>query len=188
MFESSQIEKYGQLRSSDMMSLVEDFVKDIGNKKLDQIQANLRVPLAVKIMGKEGQRWEENITKDEVHGDYDLTVDVGSTGPKIPEIERASLMEFLDKISSIPNLEQMLIMPVEEGIYVGDLIKELGEYYDIDVEKFIKPKGKNRTQGEIGMMQQMLEMQNKQAGKTSPQQGGRGNVRPMRQRSGKRAR
>ena len=123
------------------------------------------VPLAVKIMGKEGQRWEENITKDEVHGDYDLTVDVGSTGPKIPEIERASLMEFLDKISSIPNLEQMLIMPVEEGIYVGDLIKELGEYYDIDVEKFIKPKGKNRTQGEIGMMQKMLEMQNKQAGK-----------------------
>ena len=51
MFESSQIEKYGQLRSSDAMSLVEDFVKDIGVKKLNQIQANLRVPLACKNYG-----------------------------------------------------------------------------------------------------------------------------------------
>lgn len=179
MFESSQIEKYGQLRTSDAMSLVEDFAKDIGKRKLDQIQANLTLPLSVKIGGKIGQYWEEGLTKTEIVGDYDVTIDIGSTGPKIPEIERQQLETFIDKISNIPNIEQILVMPMDEGLFVGDLIKELGDMYDVDVEKIIKKKGANRSIGDIMSMQAMMQ-------KGGPGQGG--SARPARQRPGKRAR
>src|SRR3972149_4715574 len=88
MFESSQLEKYGQMRSQDAISLVEDFAKDIGKKKLDQLQANLRMPVAIEIAGEIGKYWEEGLTRENIYGDMDLNIDIGATTPKIPEMEK----------------------------------------------------------------------------------------------------
>lgn len=166
MFESSQIEKYGRLRSQDAMSLVEDWMKDIGKKKLDQLQGNLRMPVAVQIAGPMGQQWIEGLTRDEIQGDMDITVDIGSTSPKIPEFEKAQLMEFLQTMSSIPGIEQILEMPVDKSIHVVDLISELSKKYEIDETNFIKPRTQPPTPNPE--MLKTLMQQNKGSGNLQP--------------------
>ena len=145
MFESSQIEKYGQLRSQDAISLVEDFAKDIAKKKLDQLQANLRVPVAIEIAGEIGKYWEEGLTKENIYGDFDLQIDIGATTPKVPEVEREQLVKFLDLISSIPGIENILAMPTDKEIDIGEFIMQLAKQYDITEYDIIKKKGQQQT-------------------------------------------
>lgn len=165
MFESSQIEKYGQLRNQDNMSLVEDFAVDICKKKLDQLQANMRVPLAIQIAGPVGKFWQEGITKDQIIGDMDINIDIGSTSPKIPEVEKESLVKFLDTISNIPGIEQIMTIPMDEEIDIGTFIKQLAKKYDIDEYDIMKKKSGNS----MPLIQQGMQNQSvpQTKGKTS---------------------
>lgn len=166
MFESSQIEKYGQLRNQDNMSLVEDFAVDICKKKLDQLQANMRIPLAIQIAGPVGKFWQEGITKDQIIGDMDINIDIGSTSPKIPEIEKKQLMEFMEMLSSIPGIEQVMSLQMDEEISIGEFIKQLAKKYDIDEYNIIR----KRSGKSVPLIQQGMQNQN---------------VVPMRGRKGK---
>lgn len=169
MFESSQIEKYGQLRNQDNMSLVEDFALDICKKKLDQLQANMRVPLAIEIAGPIGKFWQEGITKDKIIGDMDINIDIGSTSPKIPEVEKESLVKFLDLISNIPGIENIMTMSMDEEIDIGEFIKQLAKKYDIDEYNIMKKRsGKSIPLIQLGMQNQNVAPA---SGKTSGKKG-----------------
>lgn len=166
MFESSQIEKYGQLRNQDNMSLVEDFAKDIGKKLLDQLQDNLRVPTAVEVIGEMGKNWKEGITKKEILGDMDVSIDIGSTSPKIPELEKKELVEFLDLISNIPGIENFLTMDIDSEISVGEFIKQLAKKYDIEEYDIIRKKtGKSQPLIQQSIGQQNLPTKTAKGGK-----------------------
>lgn len=166
MFESSQIEKYGQMRSQDAISLVEDFAKDIGKKKLDQLQANLRMPVAIEIAGEIGKYWEEGLTRENIYGDFDLNIDIGATTPKIPEFEKKQLVDFLDLISNIPGIEQMLAMPVDKEIDVAEFITQLAKQYDIAEYDIIRKKtGQNYNVNDI---LNKIKMQGQQGQRQKP--------------------
>lgn len=139
MFEASQISKYTQLRNEDRVSLVEDWISDVGKKLYDQLQANLRVPTAIKISNKYGQFWKEGITKDDIQGDYDVSVRIGSTKPKIPEFEKQDLAEFMQALATIPNIQAYINPPGQMGIDLTEMIKNIAKIYDLD-EDILKPR------------------------------------------------
>jgi len=104
--EAGIIEKRVVIREGDNMGLVMDFVTDIG-RKLDQIvQANITKDQAVKVIGPEGESWEMIRTMDyeQIQGEFEYSVNVGSTIPQLPEIERAQWMQFLSLIAQAPQL------------------------------------------------------------------------------------
>lgn len=156
MFESSQIEKYGQLRNQDNMSLIEDFAVDICKKKLDQLQANMRVPLATQISGPIGKFWQEGITKEQIIGDMDINIDIGSTSPKIPEFEKKQLVDFMDMLSDIPGIENIMTMPMDEEINIGEFIKQLAKKYDVDEYNIMR----KRSGKSVPLIQQSMQNQN----------------------------
>ena len=104
--EAGIIEKRVVIREGDNMGLVMDFVTDIG-RKLDQIvQANITKDQAVRVVGPEGESWEliRTIDYEQIHGEFEYSVNVGSTIPQLPEIERAQWMQFLSLIAQAPQL------------------------------------------------------------------------------------
>jgi hypothetical protein len=139
MFEASQISKYTQLRNEDRVSLVEDWISNIGKKLYDQLQANLRVPTAIKISNKYGQFWKEGITKDDIQGDFDVNVRIGSTKPKIPEFEKQDMAEFMQALSTIPNIQAYLNPPGQMGIDLTEMVKKIAKLFDFE-DDIMKPR------------------------------------------------
>lgn len=101
-FEASEIAKGSNTRKEDRRSLVEDFSAVGGKKLLQSIQANLSIPEVVQIAGEVGaQGWME-IGRNEIKGDMLVSVELGSTAPKIPQYERADVLQFMQGISMFP--------------------------------------------------------------------------------------
>jgi len=140
MFESSQIEKYGQLRNQDKVSLVEDWAVESAEKLLDSLQGNLRLPIAVEIAGELGKYWETDLTRERIQGEMDVSIALGSTTPKIPEFEKQQLAEFLKIVSELPGIEMMIKQPIDKEIDIGEFILQLAKKYDIEEYEIVKKK------------------------------------------------
>lgn len=105
--QASILDKRMDIKEGDAMSMVIDFVKGIA-RKLDQlVQANIDEDQAVRILGPDGEMFWSLIRTDDyqaINGEYEYDVNVGSTMPKMPQMERASLMAFLQLVSGAPLL------------------------------------------------------------------------------------
>lgn len=100
------LEKRLDIREGDDVSLVIDFVRDSA-KKMDQlIEANISKDEAVMVTGPEGEFWQMIRTDDyeKINGEYEYSVNVGSTMPNLPQVERSSWMAFLGVIGANPML------------------------------------------------------------------------------------
>lgn len=100
------IDKRLDIREGDRVSVVSDWLAMIGQKLDQQVQAHIIRDEAVKIAGPLGESWEM-IRVDDYHdidGEYEYGVDVGSTTPRIPQIERAQWMAFLQVLGGFPHL------------------------------------------------------------------------------------
>ena len=100
------LDKRLEIKEGDELSQVVDFVKDIA-KKLDQlVQAHIDKDEAVKVVGPQGEFWKVVRTNDyeEINGEFQYDVNIGSTIPKLPQVERSSWMSFLQLIASAPQL------------------------------------------------------------------------------------
>ena len=95
-----------EVREGDRLALVVDWVADSA-KKMDQlVQANMTRDQAVKITGPQGDFWQEVGPGDfeDINGEFEYTVEVGSTLPRIPALERNQLMALLQTLASFPHL------------------------------------------------------------------------------------
>lgn len=104
--ESSIIEKRVTLREGDRLSIVMEFVTNIG-RKLDQlVEAHLTKDQAVKVSGPQGEAWEVIKAQDyeSINGEYEYTINVGATTPQLPEVERAQWIAFLGLLGNAPQL------------------------------------------------------------------------------------
>ncbi len=104
--QASILDKRLDMKEGDAMSMVIDFVKGIA-RKLDQlVQAHITEDEAVRINGPEGEIWQLVKSDDyqEINGEFEYDVNVGATIPKMPQMERASLMAFLQIIAGFPLL------------------------------------------------------------------------------------
>lgn len=129
--EAGILEKRTVIREGDRVGLVTDFMTDIG-RKIDQLaQVHLTQPLAVKVVGPQGEFWEavDPAAYDDILGEYEYTVNVGATTPQLPEIERAQFLAFLNLVAAAPQLmvSKHLMKKTAEMFHIFDesLIDEL---------------------------------------------------------------
>jgi hypothetical protein len=129
--QASILDKRLQLKEGDALSMVIDFVKDCA-KKMDQlVQAHLDTPTAVKVTGPQGEFWETvtPASYEDIEGEYEYDVNVGSTMPQLPHVERASWMAFLGLMFQNPAflLSKRLFKKMSElhGIEDEAMVEEL---------------------------------------------------------------
>lgn len=104
--EADIIDRRMEVREGDRMSMVVDFITYIA-EKLDQlVQENISKDEAIRIAGPEGEFWQVVKSSDyeEIEGQYEYSVNVGATIPRLPQTERASWMAFLQLLAAFPQL------------------------------------------------------------------------------------
>lgn len=129
--EAGIIETRSRVREGDRLSMVNDFTVDVG-RKLDQlVQAYITRDQAIRVIGPEGESWQLVRTSDyeSIEGEYEYTLNVGTTVPHLPDIERAQLDAFLGLIAANPMLamsERLLRKRFElQGFDDEIIIKEI---------------------------------------------------------------
>jgi len=136
--EAGQIAKASNIRKEDRKSLVEDFAAEVGNKLVQSMQANLTREMAVQIIGPEGQMWQ-NVTREEIEGEFTTSVEIGSMAPRLPEFERQELVQMLQVIAQFPPEVVMV------KINFDGLIENLRKYFPLlDTTKIINSPSKQR--------------------------------------------
>jgi len=104
--EASIIDKRTDVKEGDRLSLVVDWIRTIA-RKLDQcIQAHISRDQAIRVSGPEGEFWQIIKTDDyeSIEGEFEYSVNVGSTLPRLTEIERSQWMAFLQVLAGFPHL------------------------------------------------------------------------------------
>lgn len=104
--QAALIDKRVEIREGDKLSMVTDWLIEIGRKLDGLVQANVTRDEAVRIAGPSGEFWEFVKARDyaEIDGEYEYSVNVGSTLPRIPQIERQQWLAFLQVLSGFPQL------------------------------------------------------------------------------------
>src|SRR3990172_5316856 len=101
-YEASKMTEAGSVRKQDRRSLVEDMAADVGTKLLQSMQANMTIEDVVNI-GKEGDEGDwVTIDKAKIAGQMNVTVEIGSMTPKLPELERQDFGYVLQALSQFP--------------------------------------------------------------------------------------
>jgi hypothetical protein len=134
-----------EVKEGDALSMVVDFVKTIARKLDMLVQTHITEDEAVKITGPEGESWEliKMSDYDEIQGEYEYSVNVGSTMPRMPHIERSSWMAFLGVLASFPHL-----------LLSKRLFKQLAEMHHIEDEQMLEELhtiGKQIMSGQLPM-------------------------------------
>jgi hypothetical protein len=121
--EAGILERRTEIREGDKVGLTGDFMVSIA-KKLDHlIEAHITEDQAVKVDGPGGEVWSliKADAYTEINGEYDYSIDVGSTTPQLPEIERAQFNAILNLLISAP---QLMSRPL--------LLKEIFKMYSMN--------------------------------------------------------
>lgn len=121
--EASLLDRRLEIKEGDKMSLVSDWLGDIG-RKLDQLaQANLDKEEAIKVTGPQGEFWEKvspNHYKN-IEGEFEYGINVGSTAPRLPDIERAQWIAFMSQV----------IVPFPHILTSPTIMKRMAEMFHI---------------------------------------------------------
>jgi hypothetical protein len=127
--EAGILERRSQIREGDQVALVTDFLISIG-RKLDQlVQAHITDEMAIRVTGPEGEAWVAVKTEDytKINGEFEYNIQVGSTTPQLPEIERAQMLAFLQILvgpGMLLALEPVLFKTVAEKFGLDDAAVE----------------------------------------------------------------
>jgi predicted ATP-grasp superfamily ATP-dependent carboligase len=127
--EADILEKRLNIREGDRLSLVSEWILEIA-EKLDQlVQANISRDEAVKIVGPQGEFWQEVKTTDyeEIAGEFQYSMNMGATSPQLPQLERAQFIALLQLFANFP---QILTNP--------HLVKRVMEMHNFDDEVVVK--------------------------------------------------
>jgi hypothetical protein len=130
--QASLLDRQMEVKEGDMMGNVLDWITDIA-KKLDQlVQAHVSQDEAVKVTGVNGEEFWQMISTtdfDSIEGEYEYSVNTGSTMPRLPSMERQQWMAFLQVLGSYPQLmsNRRLMMKMAEMHHIEDdpMIEEL---------------------------------------------------------------
>jgi hypothetical protein len=144
--EAALLDKRLDIREGDRISQVSDWLSDIG-RKLDQlVQAHITQDEVIKVSGPNlEQAWRLVRTTDysDIYGEYEYSVDVGSTRPRLPQLERSSLLAFIQVLAGFPHI-----------MTSARMMKKLAEMHDITDDTLVEELrqiGLNILQGKTPM-------------------------------------
>jgi len=153
-YEASKMSEASGIRKEDRKSLVEDFAADTGNKLIQSMQANLTNEDAMLIDGSDGKMKWETIAPEQIKGQYRVTVEVGSSAPKIPEYERAEISQLIQSLAGFP--PEMIM----EKVNLTGLLKALSRtFHTLDADEILNSEEvQKQKQAEIQKKQQIASL------------------------------
>ncbi len=98
--EASILDNRLEIREGDRLSMVVDWITDWAKKTDQLVQYHIEGDEAVKITGPQGEFWQLIKEQDyeEIEGEFEYSVNVGASRPRLPDIERAQLMAFFNQV------------------------------------------------------------------------------------------
>ncbi|HOX22270.1 MAG TPA: hypothetical protein PLL10_02305, partial [Elusimicrobiales bacterium] len=96
-----------QMKEGDSVSEVVDWLSTLARKLDKLIQAHIDLVQAVRITGTDGIEYMATVRPEDyedINGEYVYEVAVGSTQPRLPQMERASLLAALQLFANAPQL------------------------------------------------------------------------------------
>ncbi|KKK48948.1 hypothetical protein LCGC14_3140010, partial [marine sediment metagenome] len=128
--EASILDNRLEIREGDTLSMVVDWITDFA-QKLDQlVQFHIEEDEAVKITGPQGEFWQLIKQQDyeEIEGEFEYSVNVGASRPRLPDIERAQLMAFFSQV----------IIPFSAILTLPATMKRMAELFHIEDDLMIE--------------------------------------------------
>jgi len=122
------LDKRLEIKEGDAMSEVIDFVLDIARKLDMQVKVHISRDEAVRIKGPEGELWVtvRETDYDDIAGEFGYDVNIGSTIPQLPQMERTSWMAFL---SLLGNFWHLMLSPT--------IVKKMADLHHIEDEQMV---------------------------------------------------
>lgn len=128
--EASILDKRLEVREGDRLSMVVDWILD-ASRKLDQlVQFHIQEDEAVKITGPQGEFWQVIKRQDyqDIDGEYEYSVNLGATQPRLPDIERAQWIAFMSQV----------VIPFPQILTAPSVMKRMAEMFHIEDEAAIE--------------------------------------------------
>lgn len=122
--EASIMDKRLEVREGDRLSMVVDWVLDVA-RKLDQlVQTHIDRDEAVKITGPQGESWQVVREQDyeDIAGEFEYSVNVGASQPRLPDIERAQWIAFMSQV----------VIPFPHILTAPSVMKRMAEMFHIE--------------------------------------------------------
>jgi hypothetical protein len=152
------IERHGTSRENDKRQTMARSLGEVGRIALNALQANLKEPIPVRILGPQGTHWQGVVGQADITGDFESNVDLTELEPHDRKSDRADLLA----LTQILGPEVVLLSPT----MLKRLLTSFRQYDPKVVQEL----------HEIGVMMQMLQHQG-----ASPSGGGgeaRGGAKP----------
>jgi hypothetical protein len=161
--EANIIQQNADLRMSDRQGRVERFARNIARKMLKITRRFFPPEVAIRVVGEKGEGWLP-LTAEDIRREYDVKIEVGSTGKPQDEVKRQQWLQFGEMAMQV-SPPQPLTVPFDWRKY---LIKGLYAFGESDPASIVSwPEG-------MDPMQQQLAA----AGGMAPGMGGGGGMIP----------
>lgn len=119
------MDKRLDIKEGDARAIVMEFVTNIA-RKLDKIvQDKITGDQMVRVTGINGEEGLFLVKEDDydaIHGEYEYTINMGATVPRLPQLERASFLGFVSFLGNAPQFLQSkrLLKKIAEMHHVDD--------------------------------------------------------------------
>ena len=128
--EASILDNRLEIREGDRLSMVVDWITDFASKLDQLVQFHIEEDEAVKITGPQGEFWKIIRQQDyeEIEGEFEYSVNVGASRPRLPDIERAQLMAFFSQV----------IIPFPQILTLPATMKRMAELFHLEDDVMIE--------------------------------------------------
>lgn len=144
--EASILDSRLEVREGDRLSMVVDWIRDWAKRTDQLVQFHIEEDEAVKITGPQGEFWQivRQTDYEEIEGEFEYSVNVGASKPRLPDIERAQLMAFFSQV----------IIPFPQILTKPATMKRMAELFHIEDDAMIEELrvlGTDMLQGKVPM-------------------------------------
>lgn len=144
--EAGLLDRRLEVKEGDRMSLVVDWILESAEKLDCLVQVHIDRDEAVKVTGPEGEAWMDVKQTDysEIDGQYEYSVNVGATQPRLPDIERSQWIAFLSQV----------VVPFPQILTAPPIMKRVAEMFHIEDDaavEALRQLGMQMMQGQLPM-------------------------------------
>lgn len=122
--EASILDKRLEVREGDRLSMVVDWIIDAVSKLDQLVQCHIDKDEAVRITGVQGEFWQTIKESDyqDIEGEYEYSVNLGASQPRLPEIERSQWIAFMSQV----------VIPFPQILTAPAVMKRMAEMFHIE--------------------------------------------------------
>lgn len=128
--EASILDSRLEVKEGDRLSIVVDWLTGVASNLDKLVQAHIQRDEAVRIQGPDGEFWSEVKVDDyeDILGEYQYSVNIGATQPRLPQIERAQWIAFWSQV----------VIPMPAILTKPRIMKKFAEMFGIENDTMLE--------------------------------------------------